>query len=263
MGIPLIRGRFFTEHDTLTSAPVVIINETMAKRFFSNEDPIGKRLDISGPTYLREIIGVVGDVKQAGLKAPTPPQVYEPFFQKPASSFHVVVRGTGGMARLAEAVRLQVLEIDKEQPVSAVRTMAEIIDHSVTHDRYPAFLMGLFASLALALAAVGIYGTIAYSVAQRTHEIGIRMALGAHRTGILKLVLEQSFRVALPGVGIGLAASIPFTRLMRSLLFEVKAGDPIIFGGVSLALLGTALTAALVPALRAAGVDPAKALRDE
>ena len=263
MGIPLIRGRFFTERDLSTGPPVVVINETMAKRFFANEDPIGKRLDISGPTYLREIVGVVGDVKQAGPKASIPPQVYEPFFQKPSNSFNVVVRGLGDPMHLAEAVRRQVLAIDKDQPVSNIRTMEEIVARSVTQDRFSVFLLGLFAFLALVLAAVGIYGVMAYSVTQRTHEIGIRMALGAHPRGILKLVLGQSLRVVLLGVGIGLAATLVLTRLMASLLYEVNATDPVTFVAVSAVLLGVALTAAFVPARRASKVDPMVALRYE
>jgi putative ABC transport system permease protein len=263
MRIPLIRGRFFSERDTLSSKPVVLINETMAKRFFANEDPIGQRIDISGPTYLREIVGVVGDVKQEGLKAPVAPQVYEPFLQKPSASFNVVVRGLGDPMHLAEAVRREVLEIDRNQPVSRVRTMDEIVARSMTQDRFSLFLLGLFAFLALTLAAVGIYGVLAYAVTQRTHEIGIRMALGAQRGGILKLVLGDSARVVLLGVGIGLGASWLLTRLMASLLFEVAATDPAIFAAVSVTLLGVALAAASIPARRASRVDPMVALRYE
>ena len=263
MGIPLIRGRFFTERDIATAQPVVIINDTMAKRFFPNEDPIGKRLDISGPTYLREIVGVVGDVKQVGLKASIPPQVYEPFFQKPATSFNVLIRTMGEPMRMAEGVRRQVLAIDEDQPISNVRTMGGIVARSVTQDRFSLFLLGLFAFLALMLAAVGIYGVIAHSVTQRTHEIGIRIALGAHRTGILKLILGQSLRVVLAGVGIGLATSVLLTRLMESLLYEVNAIDPAIFIAVSAVIAGVALTAAFVPARRASRVDPMVALRYE
>lgn len=263
MGIPLIRGRLFTEHDTTTAKPVVVINETMAKRFFPKEDPIGKRLDISGPTYLREIVGVVGDVKQAGLKASIPPQVYEPFLQKPSNSFNVVVRGLGDPMRLADAVRRQVLRLDKEQPISNVKTMKDVVATSLSQDRVSTFLLGLFAFLALILAGVGIYGVMSYSVGQRTHEIGIRIALGARQSGILKLVLVQSLRVVLIGVGIGLGASLLLTRLMATLLFDVAATDPVIFAGVSIVLLGVALAAAFVPARRAARVDPMVALRYE
>jgi putative ABC transport system permease protein len=263
LGIPLIHGRFFTEHDVSTSQPVVVINETMAKRFFPNGDAIGNRLDISGPTYVREIVGVVGDVKQEGLKAPIAPQVYEPFFQKPSASFNVEVRGLGDPMQLAETVRRQVLAIDKDQPVSKVLTMDEIVARAVTQDRFSVFLLGLFGFLALALAAVGIFGVMAYAVTQRTHEIGIRMALGAKRGGILKLVLGHSLQVVLIGIGIGLVASLLLTRLMTSLLYEVKATDPAIFAAVSATLLGVGLVAALVPARRASKVDPIVALRYE
>ena len=263
LGIPLIRGRLFTDHDIATGPPVVIINETMAKRFFANDDPIGKRLDISGPTYLRQIVGVVGDVKQAGLKASIPPQVYEPFFQKPSSSFNVVVRGLNDPMQLADAVRLQVLSVDKDQPVSNFRTMEEIVTSSVTQDRFSAALLGLFAFLALVLAAVGIYGVVAYSVTRRTHEIGIRIALGARASEILKLVLGQSLLLALGGVGIGLATSVLLTRFMASLLYEVKATDPAIFAAASTVLLSVALAAAFIPARRASRLDPMVALRYE
>ena len=263
MGIPLMRGRFFAERDTLESQPVVIINEVMARRFFPNEDPIGKRLDISGPTYLREIVGVVGDVKQGGLRASKTPQVYEPFLQKPSNSFNVVLRAAGNPMHVAEAVRHEVLAIDKEQPVSNVRTMEELVARSVTQDRLSAFLLGLFAALALGLAAIGIYGVMAYLVTQRTHEIGIRIALGAHQRGILQLVLEQSLRMVLLGLGIGLAASLALTRVLGNLLYEVKPSDPLIFIAVFILLLDVALIAAFIPARRASRVDPMVALRYE
>ncbi|HWF48901.1 MAG TPA: ABC transporter permease [Bryobacteraceae bacterium] len=263
IAIPLIRGRFFTTRDAATAQPVTIINETMAKKFFPNEDPIGKRLDISGPTYLREIVGVVGDVKQSGLKASIPPQVYEAFLQKPSNSFTVVVRTLGDPMRLAEEVRRQVQTIDREQPISNIRTMEDVVGSTMTQDRMSTLLLGLFASLALVLAAVGVYGVIAYSVAQRTHEIGIRIALGAHQSGILKLVLVQSFRVVLIGVGLGLVASLLLTRLMTALLYDVKATDPVIFVGVSAVLLSVALIAAFIPAWRASRFDATVALRYE
>ncbi|MGC2404546.1 MAG: ABC transporter permease [Acidobacteriaceae bacterium] len=263
MGIPLIRGRLFTQDDNASTQPVVLINETMARRFFPEGDPIGKRLDIAGPAYLREIVGVVGDVKQASLKAPIAPQVYEPFLQKPADSFSVIVRSAGDPRPLADAVRQQVLMLDEDQPISNVRTMEEAVAATETQDRFSTFLLGLFAFLALILAAVGIYGVIAYSVAQRTHEIGIRIALGARQSGILALVLIQSLRVVLIGVGIGLAVSLGLTRLMVSLLYEVKANDPIIFVAVSITLLGVALAAVFIPARRASRVDPMVALRYE
>jgi putative ABC transport system permease protein len=261
MEIPLIRGRLFSDHDIANSQPVVLINQTMAKQFFAREDPLGKRLDIAGPTSMREIVGVVGDVKQTGLKAAVPPQVYEPFFQKPSNSFSVVVRGVGNPLSLAESVRRQVLVLDEEQPISNVRTMGDIVGASMSQDRLSTSVLGLFALLALILAAVGIYGVIAYSVAQRTNEIGIRMALGARRTGILKLILAESLQIVLIGLGIGLVASFGLMRLLSSLLYEVKANDPIIFVAVSVVLLVAAIAAAYVPARRASRIDPIVALR--
>ncbi|SPE35609.1 Macrolide transporter ATP-binding /permease protein [Candidatus Sulfopaludibacter sp. SbA3] len=263
MGIPLLRGRLLAEGDGATGPPVVLINETMAKRFFAHEDPIGKRVDISGPTYLREIVGVVGDVKQSGLKGSVPPQVYESYFQKPANSFVLVVRSSGNPLQLAEAFRHEVLALDKDQPVSSIRTMNELVAASLAHDRFSTFLLGLFAMLALVLAAVGIYGVIAYSVTQRTHEIGIRMALGARPSGILGLVLAQSLRVVAIGAVLGVGASLLLTRLLASLLFEVKANDPVILAAVSGLLLSVAVAAAFLPARRASRVDPMIALRCE
>jgi putative ABC transport system permease protein len=233
----------------------------MAKQFFAREDPLGKRLDIAGPTFMREIVGVVGDVKQTGLKAAVPPQVYEPFFQKPSNSFSIVVRGVGKPLSLAESVRRQVLVLDEEQPISNVRTMGDIVGASMSQDRLSTSVLGLFALLALILAAVGIYGVIAYAVAQRTNEIGIRMALGARRTGILKLILAESLQIVLIGLGIGLVASFGLMRLLSSLLYEVKANDPIIFVAVSVVLLVAAIAAAYVPARRASRIDPIVALR--
>ena len=263
MQIPLIRGRLFTDQDTTASRPVVLINETMARRYFPDEDPIGKRLDISGPTYMREIVGIVGDVKQEGLRTPTPPQVYEPFLQKPSKSFFIVVRGVGDAIRLAEAVRQQALAADKYQPISDIRTLEDRIARSVTRDWFSAFLLGLFAILALVLAAVGIYGVMAYSVTQKTQEIGIRIALGAHPESILRLVLGQSLRTVLLGLGIGLAGSIALTRVLGSLLYEVKPRDPVTIVAVAFLLFAVALVAAFTPARRAAHVDPMVALRTE
>ena len=261
MGIPLIRGRFFTEHDYATSTPVVVINEAMAKACFPNEDPIGKRLDISGPTYMREIVGVVGDVKQSSLKARVAPQVYEPFLQKPSRNFSVLLRGRGDPARLVETLRNQVFALDKDQPVTNVRTMEETVARSMTQDRLSVFALAVFASLALTLAATGIYGVFAYSFSQRTLEMGIRLALGARQQELLKLVLGQCLRLVLLAVAIGLAASAVLTRFMATLLYEVKPIDPFVLAGVSVILVGVSLTAAFGPAWRASRIDPVLALK--
>ena len=261
MGIPLLRGRFFTERDAATAPPVVVINEAMAKTFFANEDPLGKRLDISGPTYMREIIGVVGDVKQSGLKTRVAPQVYEPFLQKPSNNFHVVMRGLGEPAHLTEILRNQVSAIDKDQPIVNVKTMEDIVAGSMIQDRLSVFVLALFGGLAMALAATGIYGVFAYSVSQRTQEIGIRIALGARQQELLKLVLGQCLRMTLLAVAIGIAASALLTRLMGTILFEVKPADPFVLAAVSAILTAVALTAAFRPAWRASRVDPVVALK--
>ena len=261
MQIPLRRGRLLTEHDTAASQPVVLINETMARRFFPDKDPLGTRLDISGPTYLREIVGVVGDVKQEGLRRPTAPQVYEAFAQKPRTGFTVVIRGPGDPMDLVESVRSAVSAIDKTQPLSQVKSMEDLVASAVVRDRLSAWLLGLFAIVALALAAVGIYGVIAYSVTQRTREIGVRLALGADKRSILHLILGQSVRLTVLGLAIGLTASMGMARLLESLLYEVTPGDPVTVLSVSALLLVVAIVAAFIPALRALRVQPVVALR--
>lgn len=262
MEIPLIRGRFFTEDDGAASVPVAIINETMAKRFFPSEDPIGKRIDISGPTYLRQIIGVVSDVKQTGLKAAVSPQVYEPFAQKPSDSFTIVARGPNSES-LAAAIRGQVTALDKEQPVSNVRTMRETVAASMTGDKFATILLGLFSSLALVLAAVGIYGVIAYSVLQRMQEFGIRMAVGAGRGDILRIVFRHGLVLTAVGISIGTSGALFLTRILTRLLFQVSPFDVTSFLS-SIILLGSiSIGAFLIPAVRAARLNPMRVLRGE
>jgi putative ABC transport system permease protein len=263
MQIPLVRGRLLTERDTAASQPVVLINETMARRFFPDEDPIGKRLDISGPTYMREIVGVVGDVKQESLRRPTAPQVYEAFSQKPSSAFRVVVRGAGDPMDLVETLRGVAFTIDRYQPLSEVRSMEDIIAGTTARDRMSTLVLGLFGVVALVLAAVGIYGVIAYSVAQRTHEIGVRVALGADQGSILQLILGQTLQLVLLGLTIGLPASLGVSRVLENLLYEVTPRDPVTLVSISILLLGVAFVAGLVPALRALRVHPVVALRLE
>jgi predicted permease len=263
MQIPLIRGRLITEQDTATRPPVVLINETMARRFFPDEDPIGKRLDIGAPTYWREIVGVVADIKQESLRTPTPPQVYEPFAQKPWPGFHVLLRAPSNPMHFAETVRREVRAIDNAQPISQARLMEEVLASSLTRDRFSVFVLGAFSCLALILAAVGLYGVVGYVVTQRTNEIGIRIALGAEPRGIQRLVVVQSLRMVLIGLGLGLAGAGVVTGILRSLLYEVKPRDPMTFAVVTLLLVVVALAAAFIPARRAARVDPVLALRAE
>ncbi|GGG89202.1 ABC transporter permease [Edaphobacter dinghuensis] len=262
MEIPLLQGRFFDQQDAANHIPVAIINETMAKRFFPSENPIGKSIDISGPTYLRQIVGVVGDVKQTGLKAAVSPQIYEPFAQKPSSSFSVIVRGPNSET-LATAIRQQVSALDAELPVSKVTTMKETVASSMTGDKFAAILLGIFSSLALMLAAVGIYGVIAYSVLQRMQEFGIRMAIGAGRGDILRIVFRHGLLLTATGMFAGIGGALLLTRLLTRLLFQVSPFDVTSFAS-SVVLLGAISVAAfLIPAVRAARLNPMNVLRGE
>jgi putative ABC transport system permease protein len=263
MQIPLIRGRLITEQDSASGPPVVVINETMARRFFPDTDAIGKRIDISGPTYMREIVGIVGDIKQESLRTPTAPQVYEPFAQKPGTGISLLLRTAGDPVPLTETVRREVRAIDSGQPVSAALPMAEIVGRSLTRDRFSVIVLGAFSCLALILAGVGLYGVVGYIVAQRTTEIGIRIALGAEPRGIQRLVIAQSLRAVVVGVGLGLAGAVVCSGIVRSLLYEVQPRDPVTLAGVTVLLLAVALAAAFLPARRAARVDPILALRAE
>jgi putative ABC transport system permease protein len=263
MQVPLIRGRLFTEEDTATSLPVVLINETMARRSFPDEDPIGRRLDITGNTYMREIVGIVGDVKQESVKTATAPQVYEAFAQHPQTGFHVMLRAQGNPLVLTEAVRREVRAIDGAQPISKAQLMEDVVGRSMTRDRFSVLVLGAFACVALVLAAVGLYGVVAYVVTQRTNEIGVRMALGAEPRGIQRLVIVQSLQAVSIGVGIGLVGAVGMSSVLGSLLYEVKPLDPMTLAGVTILLVAVALTAAFIPARRAARVDPVLALRTE
>ena len=264
MGIPLLRGRLFTEQDSKNAPRVAVINETMARTYFSDEDPIGKGINLSqGREGFREIVGIVGDVKQYGLAQPTTLQTYEPYLQMPFSAVTLIVRTEGNPAALSGSIRSEVLALDKEQPVSRIRTLDQIISGSVQQQRFTMLLLGVFAAVALILAAVGLYGVMSYAVTQRTHEIGIRMALGANTGNVLRLVVGHGMLLALIGVVIGLGGAFAFTRLMSKLLFAVSTTDPVTFVGISVLLTGVALVACLVPARRATKVDPMVALRHE
>jgi predicted permease len=265
MGIPLLRGRLFTERDTKDAPRVVIINETMAKRFFPGEDPIGKRLDLGDarePDW-EEIVGVVGDVKHYGLDQDTTLQTYEPYTQQPFSFMTLVVRTAGDPTNLTSAIRNQVLSIDKEQPVAGVRTLEQRVSTSIAQQRFSMLLLGVFAAVAMVLAAVGIYGVLSYAAAQRTHEIGVRMALGARAGDVLKMVIGQGMKLALAGVALGSGAALALTQLMKRLLFGVTAADPMTYVVIALSLTLVALFACWIPARRAAKVDPMVALRVE
>jgi predicted permease len=265
MSIPLIAGRVFTEHDNAGSARVVLINETLARKFWSDENPVGKRITMKdwGPPLTGEIVGVVGDVKGNGLDTAVGPMIYWPYYQFGQIFNHMVVRTDGDPLRLASAVKSQIWSVDKDQPVSRIQTMDQIRSASVARRRLYVVLLGVFAWIALLLAATGIYGVVSYSVTQRTREIGIRVALGAERVDVLRLILAQAAKLALAGEVIGFLVARGLTRLMASMLFGIGAADPLTFASVAILLTAVALAACYIPARRAMRVDPMVALRYE
>lgn len=268
VGIPLTKGRDFAAADDLKATPVVIINQTLARRFFPHQDPIGKRIKPGiGNGYkmppFREIVGVVGDVRQYGLPSAPGPEVYVPLEQSPLGSMNFVVHTGVDPLSMVDTIRKEIAEMDKDLPFYSVKTFNQYLGRGLAQPRFLALLLGLFAGLALALAAVGLYGLISYSVSRRTHEIGIRMALGATQREVLSMVVEQGAVLAAIGGAVGLVAAFALTRLMASLLYGVGSTDPLTFGAVSLLLAGVALLASYVPARQATKVDPMVALRYE
>ncbi|HKP88091.1 MAG TPA: ABC transporter permease [Blastocatellia bacterium] len=267
MGIALLKGREFNRQDAQDAPGAVVVSEATARSFWPGEDAIGKRIKLGGynsdEPWL-SVVGVVKDVRQFELDIDPKPQIYLPYSQiLYLAPRDLVVRTTGDPLSLAAAVRGEVWAIDKDQPVSNISTMSQIMSRSVARQRFNTLLFGLFAGVALALAAVGIYGVMSYSVTQRTHEIGIRMALGANPGNVLRLVVGQGLKLVAAGVAIGLAFAFALTRLMESLLFGVSATDPATFALISLALVAVALFASYIPARRATKVDPMVALRYE
>ena len=275
MRIPLMRGRDISERD-ITGAPrVAVVSRSMAERYWPGEEAVGKRFAYSGlregdkPDWI-EIVGVVGDIKHRGLDVDSKPEIYVPVYQPlfvnrptPPLSLYVAMRTKGDAASLAPAARRAVLAVDPEQAVANMKTMEQRIAESVSPRRFNMALLGLFAGVALLLAVVGIYGVMSYAVARRTHEIGVRVALGAQGRDVLRLVLGQGMWLALVGVGAGLALAYAATRVMSSLLYGVSATDPLTFSLVALILTAAALLACLAPARRATKVDPMEALRYE
>ncbi|MGH9940805.1 MAG: ABC transporter permease [Pyrinomonadaceae bacterium] len=265
MNIPVIAGRTFTEQEATGERRVVVVSQALAREYFPGEDPIGKRItvEMTDPLVPTEIIGVVGDIKHQSLDTDTRPMVYWPHPQLPYSSMTLVIRTAGDPLSLAAAAQREIQQMDKDQPVSDVRTMKAWLGESIARTRFGAMLLGVFATVALALAMVGIYGVMSYAVAQRRHEIGLRMALGARAADIFKLVISQGMILTLVGIGIGLVGAFALTRVMASLLYGVSATDPLTFGLITLLLAGVALLACYVPARRATKVDPMIALRYE
>jgi putative ABC transport system permease protein len=264
MGIRLLRGRLFTEQDNEKAPRVALISETLAKQQFPNEEPLGKRINITnGPDAWREIVGIVGDVKQYGVSRESTMQSYEPFAQVPFASLTAVVRTTGDARAIHNAIRAQVFSVDKDQPVSSIKPLESIVADSMARQRFAMLLLTVFSLVALIIAAVGIYGVMAYSVSQRTNEIGIRMALGASQGSVLQLVLRQGLGVIATGLIIGLVAAFFAVRLLESMLYQTTARDPVTILAISGLLGVVALVACLIPARRATRVDPLVALRSE
>jgi putative ABC transport system permease protein len=266
MQVPLLAGRYFTETDTADSVPVVIINETMARKWWPNESPLGKRIKQGFPqdkTPFREVVGVVGDVKEEGPDKPQRTEVFLADSQEGNAALTVLVRTSSEPMAMAKIVVNEIHAMDPDQAVDAVQPLKDYIQNSLAWRKSIVALLGVFAILALGLAAVGIYGVMSYSVSQRSREIGIRMSLGAHPRDVLGIVISQGLRLVGIGVALGIAAAVALTRLMSNLLFDVSALDPVTFVGVTFLLTFVSLAACYIPARRAMRVDPIVALRYE
>jgi putative ABC transport system permease protein len=268
MGIPLRTGRYFTYRDTPETLNVIIIDDTLARRYWPNEDPIGKRVafnnDSDGRSVWREVVGVVGAIKHKALDADSRGTLYFLHSQLPwRSRMNLVARSASDPMSLVSAVRAAIQSVDKDQPIYRVKTMDEWVTESMAQKRFSMLLLGLFAMVALLLAAVGLYGVMSYAVTRRTHEIGVRMALGAQALDVLRLVVRQGMTLALIGAGAGLGGALALTRLLKTLLFGVSATDPLTFTAVPALLAGVALLACWIPARRATKVDPMIVLRSE
>ncbi|HEY6380842.1 MAG TPA: ABC transporter permease, partial [Pseudolabrys sp.] len=269
MGIEMRAGRPFTAQDGAETSRVAIINETLARRFFPNENPLGHRLAIG--QIPKTIVGVVGDTRHFGLDQEVRPEIYFPLTQRPhpdSDRMRLVVRVAAAqnptsLENLAATIRNQVRAMNQNEPVGRIATMDEFLSNSLAERRFHTILLSVFAVVALVIAIVGIYGVISYAVSKRTHEIGVRMALGAQRSDVLRMVIWRGMRLTLAGVTLGLAASLALTRVMKNLLFEVSATDPATFALLALLLVGVALIASYIPARRATKIDPLQALRHE
>ena len=265
MNIAVLRGRVFTDQDTTNTQPVIIVSKAFTKRYFPNEDPIGKRIIFDEPQKTpREIVGVVDDVRRKGLDVDVNPEMYVSYIQNPERRMNLVLRTEARDAsRITPAARAQVKAFDPNQIIWRAQTLEQLLGTSVAPRKFNMLLVGIFAGVALLLAAVGLYGVMSYSVSWRTQEIGIRMALGANRADVLKLVVRQGMMMTLIGLVLGLAGAFALSRVLTGMLYGVSATDPLTFTGVSIVLLVVALLACLIPARRATHVDPIIALRTE
>jgi predicted permease len=266
MKIPLLSGRYYDARDSANGQKVAIVNQAFANRFFSNNEPLGKRLGFGcgeSEGLCRTIVGVVGNIRQEGITDEVTPEIYVPFAQMGVNGMTLLVRTNTDPLAIARSVRSEVLAIDKNQPVYDVKTLAQRVNEAVAVSRSLMVLFAAFALLALVLGAVGIYGIVSYSVTQRTHEIGIRMALGARAAHVLSLIMKNGLTLVLAGIVIGVGSAIGLTRFLATLLFGVEPTDGVTFVIVSATFFVIAMVAALVPATRATRVDPVIALRSE
>ena len=266
--LPMVRGRAFNVEDTATSLPVVIIDRHLAQRYFRNEDPIGKTLLVATPfdsnaEVARQVVGIAADVKDSGMEDPIADDVYLPFEQYPVPWEYLSVRTSDDPTALLASIRAAVAALDSDQPLEDIATMQHRVDDSLRSSQFATRLLAGFATLSLLLAAVGIYGVIAYTTAQRTAEFGLRMALGARPAAVLHLVMKRAARLVLAGAGIGIAAAVAVARLLSSAIDGVSTFDPLVFGAALAVIVAAALPATFVPARRAARVDPMVALRHE
>ncbi len=259
--VPLVKGRLLAESDDAKAPSVVVINESLARNYFANEDPLGKRITLSFDPRTCEIVGVVGDVKHSALDEEAKREIYLPMAQFPQTFMSLAVRTSGDPLQMVAAVRGQVWAGDKDQPVTNIETMERLMAKSVAPRRFNLLLLGVFALVGLALAAVGLYGVMSYTVTQRTREIGVRMAMGAQTGDVLGLVVGEGMKLALIGALLGLGGALALTRLLKTSLFEVSATDPLTFFVIAAALIIVALLACWIPGRRAAKVDPMVALR--
>ena len=281
--IPLLKGRYLDEHDTESAPWAIVINETMAQKYFPNANPIGQQILLRFDPYPveesrpRQIVGVVGDVKQYGLGRQTPPFIYGSYLQHSevlpggATRAHLhqalVLRTASGLLKgstsMAETIKKTVAEIDPDEPVMHIMSMTDVLSESIGDWRFFMEIFGIFAGVAVMLAVVGIYGVMSYSVNERTHEIGVRMALGAQRRDVLGMVTKLGLKLTCVGVGIGMLLAFGLTRVISSLLYGVKPSDPVTYAAVAVGLAAVAMLACYIPARRAIKVDPMVALRYE
>jgi putative ABC transport system permease protein len=263
MGMRLIEGRYLTEHDGAGAPPVVVINQTMAHRFWPKENAIGRHLTVDGAPASSEIVGIVGDVKHLSLERQWDPEMYLPYQQDNRPPSVLVVRTVNDPRSVVGTIKTAVQMLDRSLPLYNIKTMDERLSESVARRRFTLLLLGLFACTALVLATTGIYGVTTYAVTQRTREIGIRIALGAQPRDVVTLIVGQGMVLILIGVSIGLAGAFALTRVMASLLFEVTSTDPETFIVIGMLLTSVALFASYIPARRATRIDPLIALRYE